>query len=245
MLLLTGRKKQAAVAAASGQYLQSLIGWWALDEASGDAIDSASGGLNLTANATPGTAVGKVATCRTLEAASSQYFNRTSGTNFGCANIAFFWSLWVKWVSQGDARRVFSHAKNDFSFINYELYESGNGGLVFRAWSAGLGGNKAVTYSGALSTGLWYHIVCGQDAPDGNLFIAVNNSTPDTAALAGLIPAAGDGQFNLGRYAAGENSYIDAYIDEVGFWKRAPLVGEIDFQYNAGAGRSYAQTAAV
>lgn len=239
--LPTRRMRSLTASTATGEYLEQLVGWWALDEASGNALDSHTGGLTLTDNNTVGAAEGG----RDLEAGSSEYFNRASGTEFQCGNAtAYTWILWIKPESfpDGGDTTHFSHAKNDFSFIDYEVRGDSP---TLRVWSAGLGANKVATPSGLMSTGTLYMVACGIDAVGGNVWVSKNAGTRGTTALAGMVPGTGSGQFNLGRYAAGEIRYSDGIMRGCAFWKKALTDDQLAWLYNSGTPRTYAEAAAV
>lgn len=224
---------------ASGVFLQDLIGWWQLNEASGNALDSHINSLHLTDNNGISAAEG----ARDFEANSSQFFNRASGTELRCGNIAYTIMVRFRAESSTNDMNIFSHSKNDYSFIDYMLWCPQT--PSFRTWSAGLGGQKSVTYGTNCQLGQWHTIFCGLDAPDGNIFLTIDDATPVTAALAGLVPGTGAGQFNLGRYAAGEIYYYDGLISHYALWKRHLTGAERTWLYNENSGRTYAQVTAA
>ena len=66
-----------------------LVGYWKMDESSGNAADSSGNSYTLTNNATATFAAGKFANAGSLASASSQYFN--TATNMGNIQTASFW----------------------------------------------------------------------------------------------------------------------------------------------------------
>lgn len=239
--LMTAREQPRARSSATGEYLDQLVGWWALDEASGNALDSHTGGLTLTDN----NSVGAAESGRDFEASSSQFFNRASGAEFQCGNIAYTFAFWIKpesFPNFGDTTHL-SHAKNDYSFVDYQFIGDGPQLRVYNSPGGGI--QKTATPSGFMSAGTLYFIAGGLDAVDGNVWVSRNAGTRGTTALAGMVPVTAAGQFNLGRYAAGESFYTDGIIKALGFWKRALTDDELTWLYNGGTPRTYAAAAAV
>lgn len=68
---------------------QGLVGYWKMDESSGNAADSSGNAYTLTNNATATFAAGKFANAGSLASASSQYFN--TATNMGNIQTTSFW----------------------------------------------------------------------------------------------------------------------------------------------------------
>ena len=68
---------------------QGLVGYWKMDESSGNAADSSGNAYTLTNNATATFAAGKFANAASLASASSQYFNTV--TNMGNIQTTSFW----------------------------------------------------------------------------------------------------------------------------------------------------------
>jgi len=68
---------------------QGLVGYWKMDESSGNAADSSGNSYTLTNNATATFAAGKFANAGSLASASSQYFN--TATNMGNIQTTSFW----------------------------------------------------------------------------------------------------------------------------------------------------------
>jgi hypothetical protein len=89
---------------------------------------------------------------------------------------------------------------------------------------------------GSPSINTWYHIVCWHDATADTINIQVNDGTVDSLAHADGVNAGAD-LFLIGGRSSGDAA--NAYIDEVGYWKRVLTSGERTSLYNGGAGITY------
>jgi len=88
---------------------------------------------------------------------------------------------------------------------------------------------------GSRSTGIWYFIEAGRES--GNLFIAVNRGTRNTASFSGTF-FAGTAPFRIGSQNGADWSGL---IDEMYYWSNLsggtlPTSTDLDDIYNAGAG---------
>lgn len=214
----------------------SLISYWKLDEASGDAVD-AHGSNTLTDNNTVGSATGKINNGRQFDKASSRYFSKADNTDLSTGDIDFTISAWVKPASiptVGNYLCIVGKDKASNREFNLELNGDSSGKFNF------FGGNlNQATWGTAPSTGTWYHVIVWHSMTDNQVGIVVNDGTPVTTATTG---AGTDGTafFGIGgREYSGFLSPFDGIIDEVGFWKRLLTSGERTQLYNSGAGLSY------
>lgn len=219
---------------------------YALDEASGNAIDSL-GANNLTDNASVGAAAGKVAGARQFNSASSRYFSLASNATIQAGDIDFTWAGWAYLDSKTTFRLIISKYKAgsssgfDAEYIIY--YDSSADRFLF-----GVGNGVATVATvlannlGSPSTATWYYLVCWHDSVGNTVNIQVSDGAVNSAAAA----AGGHtntGQFDLGARGLGGLPY-DGRLDEWSYWKYIPDTTERTWLYNAGAGRTYAEIAA-
>lgn len=217
--------------------LESLVSYWPLNEASGDAID-AHGSNTLTDTNTVGSAAGKVGNARDFESGSTQYFNIADNADVSTGDIDFTFALWVNLESKGDYR-IFIGKDESGQREYLTFYDLASDRFSFSVFTPTQVDVLANTL-GSPSTATWYFIVCWHDATANTVNIQVNNGTADSTATGGALSASGTAPFRIGaRSTAGSLLPMDGLIDEVGFWKRVLTAPEKTFLYNSGSGRSY------
>ena len=101
------------------------------------------------------------------------------------------------------------------------------------------------TSAGALSTGVWYHLVAtwdGTSDADG-VKLYLNGSEVDSAtASSGTLYTRGTDGFEIGRDPH-NSRYFDGIVDEIGIWNRSLSSTEVEDLYNSGSGLAYPFTA--
>ena len=215
--------------------LTDLISYWKLDEASGTRVDS-HGSNDLTDNNTVGSAAGKIGNAADFEADNSEYLSHVDNDDLSTGDIDFTFSIWF--FAEGYNNFPMLIRKADSAGREYALFYNTGGvfGLTFGVFSAG--GTQTDVNAGNLSTGQWYHIVCGHDSVNNELFLYIDNGTPFTASHSAGVRSTGTGDFQIGA-STDQSLYWDGLIDEVGFWKRRLTTDEIAQLYNSGNGLSY------
>ncbi len=87
---------------------------------------------------------------------------------------------------------------------------------------------------GAPSASNWYLLVGKYDSSTGKIYLKVNNGLVDSATSAGAWD--GTNEFRIGGVAS---YYANAYVDEVGLWKKATTDLEDRTLWNTGTGIQY------
>lgn len=222
--------------------IDSLVGYWKMDEASGDALD-AHGSNNLTeTSGTIGSGTGKINNARDFEDGDTEYFAHTDNTDLSTGDIDFSFFCWVNAESlTGSSGFPVVGSKGwgtggaDQEWI---IFQNGSGQPMAFAVIGAAGGAKQVnnTTFGAISTGSWFFIACGHSASLDEIWISVNGGTPDTLATSNGV---NDGtlDFVIGSSIA-QSLYWDGLIDEFAFFKR-DIRSDLASFYNAGAGLAY------
>jgi hypothetical protein len=220
----------------------SLISYWSLDEASGNALDAHGSNVLTDFTGAIGTAAGKVSGARDFEASSSQFFYCFSNASLICGDIDYTITCWVNLESKGSPTTRLLVCK--YSAANFEyavIYDSGTDRFAFYA---GSGSTKVDANTlGSPSIATWYFIVSRYVASTNTISIQVNDGAVDSQGS--ITAVTGASNFMIGYRDDGGTSYMDGLIDEVGFWKRELTSGESTELYNAGSGRSYAYITAV
>jgi hypothetical protein len=215
----------------------SLISYWKLDEASGDRADS-HGANTLTDNNTVGSTTGKINSAADFASASSEYLSHVDNSDLSTGDIDFTIAAWVYLADLSTFRIIVS--KDDEASGSREYFLEFNGSTfafnLFKATDSQI----TATWSSTPSATTWYYVVGWHDAAANEMYIQVNNGTPDGIATGGSLQASGNAQFMIGaREYSGFPSYWNGRIDEVGFWKRVLTSGERTDLYNSGSGFAY------
>jgi len=223
-----------------------LAAYWQLGEASGTRADSHTNGENLTDNATvtqaDGVGAGQKAAQFTL--LNSEYLSHADDDVLDTGDIDFTIAGWVYLDSTpADVMYIASKGLSATPTLEYRLmWDPGAGLFVFDSWAPDLGSRdraNASTY-GSAPTATWAYVVAWRDKTAGKVRIQVNNGTVDEANIT-VIPAAGNGPFNLGRDAYSSANYWDGRLQAFGFWKRVLTAAERTWLYNSGtSARTYA-----
>lgn len=216
--------------------IDSLVSYWALDEASGTRVDS-HGSNDLTDNNTVGSTTGIISTAADFEASNSEYLSHADNADLSTGDIDFSFSFWVNAESFGSPWRIV--AKGGANDLEYSL--EGYGGAAYWRVTSGTGfaNDTAVqaTNAGTLSTATWYYIVVWHDSVNNQIGICVNDGTPNTASYSAGTYDSG-AEFRIGTFPTYGGDW-DGLIDEVGFWKKVLSSQERTDLYNSGAGLAY------
>lgn len=219
----------------------SLVSYWKLDEASGNAID-AHGTNDLTeTGGTIAATTGKINGCRDFEDIDTEYFEIADNADVSTGDIDFTFAAWVNLESKGANRIIIGKDLNTSGNREYNLYFSDTADRFrFELFSAtDSGTNLSADSLGSPSLATWYFIVAWYDATANTMNIQVNDGTVDSTSKA-TLQASGSAAFRIGARAYPTiEDYWDGLIDEVGFWKRVLTSGERTQLYNSGSGLSY------
>ncbi len=227
--------------------ITSLVAYWALDEASGNASD-AHGSATLTDNGSRGTRTGLVSGARDF-AGTGAAFSRTDDAALSLgADTAFSFAGWA--LTDVDATNRVILAKGGSSGPGtgsaYYLYQSNTGG----AFSLTVGnGSSSATVSDTSAFAflnppynVWHFVAVWHDPATDVLGMQIDNGTPITAAWSGGTQDEA-GNFTFG-YEPNWLLQWDGGLDEWGFWKKVLTSDERTWLYNSGNGRSYADIVA-
>lgn len=217
-----------------------LVAYWRLDETTGTRVDSEPSGTaqDLTMGFTVPSATG-IKTNAALFNGTTKYLFR-SGTDAGPLNGGdrdWTWMTWVKTTTAAANGAVISKGGNNA--YEYLIKITNSTGLRFSLVMNGTavaGPYVGVDWSGTITDGVWYCVFAWFDASADLMFIQVNNGTPVSASNT-LIPVSNTQIFFIGTDAS--NNFVNAAVDETGFWDRELTSGERSYLYNGGLGRTY------
>ncbi len=215
----------------------SLISYWKLDEASGDALD-AHGSNDLTDTNTVGSATGKINNARDFENDNTEYFSHADNSDLTTGDIDFTFACWVQFES-GNVSTILNKGDGGSGGGNYEY------GLIF--WSDSLLYFDVRNSVGALgevgdvttrTTGVWYWVCVWHDSVANTLNLQVNAETVNSVSWTTGVDGVLGHPFQIGR-GLGSGRSMDGLIDEAAFWKRVLTSDERAEIYNSGSGLSY------
>lgn len=226
----------------------SLALWLAMDEASGDPLDSHTNSYDFTVvTLDPLTATAKVGDNARLYVAAS---NRASGR----ANAAEAWRMgtsdmtiafWVKFTafSTGVIQTIIGCGATSNTDEGYTINVLDDGtGMQVKFGNGTTRVNHLFDFDTALSTGTWYYIIVEWDR-DGDAAVWKNDikesTTTDISSLS-ASDIASDQDLQIGRKPTGGLS-LDAALDEIPIYNRLLTCGEKTWLYNDDSGRAYSE----
>ena len=230
-------------AATSYPLLDDLIGYWNLDEASGQRNDSHTNALHLLDNNTVGVSSGggpDSGDAADFEADSGENLSRTSESLLQTGNVDFAVAAWVWLESKGAEARTLL-AKRDSGSGEFTIVHET---VSDRFWFYNVDEIDSVkaTSFGSPALNTWYFLVAWQDTTAGTWNISVNDGAVDSAIIS--APVVDSSTFRIGGQYPGTSWWMDGRIAYVGFWKRTLTAAERTWLYNSGSGRDYAAVAA-
>ena len=206
----------------------NLVGWWSLDETSGDRADS-HGAFTMTDVNTVGSTTGVQSNA--TNHASGEYLTHAAG--LGLHGASFTVGAWIR--ADDLLRR---HVLTEYNPPpNYEFLLRVEGGGTVQFFLASAGTHFFGVYAtnhGAISTGTWYFVVAWHDDAANEIGVSVN----DVSNTAGwtYTHVEGTGPFRIGETWTGR-------IDEAFAFNDVLTPAERTWLYNSGSGRAYSEVA--
>jgi hypothetical protein len=214
----------------------SLISYWKLDEASGNALD-AHGSNELTDVNTVGSATGKILNARDFERGSVEYFTHVDNASLSVGDIDWTWGMWVQLESKSASSHYFVSKGADAYLVRWN---AGSDRFEVLLYTGSAYITATANNFGAPSTGVWYYILAWHDATENSLTIQVNNGTIDQVSTSGGFSPDTAGDLVIGDYSTPALGFShDGLLDEIGFWKRVLTTQERTDLYNSGSGFAY------
>ena len=219
-----------------------LISWWKLNEGVGDRLDSASSNT-LTSNSAVQAVVGQINTAASFVRSSGHYLAVSDNASLSVSTTTDFTiSAWVNLRTNTATMAIIAKGEGPADEDEeYALILNSGATLRYRfevddgASGSAKGTVDADTF-GAPGTGTYQFVVCWWDAGASMLNIQVNNgginSSSYTSGITDTVRP-----FHIGAFSnTGAATFLDARVDEVGFWKRLLTTQEKTDLYNAGKG---------
>lgn len=226
--------------------LTSLISYWKMDEASGNAVDAHNGNV-LTAENAPPSVAGLINTARGFTAASSQDFVRNSNSSLQTGDIDFTLMCWVYLTDLTTVQTIIAKYGDDSSNAEYALFFNGAADasrrFAFTVVDAAQNQTTVVAENfNAPDAATWYQVWCWHDAVLDTLNIAVVDVDEieylDSVAYSAGV-AVSTAPFRVGALGNTAGLFYSGRVDEVAFWKRTVTGGERVTMRNGGVGLAY------
>ncbi len=220
----------------------NLISWWKLDETSGTRYD-AHGSNNLSDINTVGYAVGKKGNAADFEFSNSEYLKINDNASLSFGDESFTIVGWVKFESLTNPSQMIV-TKYDYGYPKkeYALHKADNSPrLYFRVSWDGTNEERVMSNTfGDLSINVWYFFAGIHDSVNDKLIIYVNDKSDTINYSNGCND--NTSPFAIGAFfqSGTAKSFMDGYIDEVAMWRKALTADELEWLYNSGNGRTYA-----
>ncbi|MFA4881115.1 MAG: LamG domain-containing protein [Candidatus Doudnabacteria bacterium] len=226
--------KGAGVKVGSSQEEQNasdgLVGYWKMDEASGNPVDSSGNGSTLTNTGTATFASGKFGNTASLNG-SSQYFYVADNAILSLTGDVVL-SAWIYADSITGSHDIVG--KWDGANESYLLSLEGD---ELRMWADSVL-NYKTTDAANLAISTWYFVTGVYDASEGKVRLYVNG-TEQAGTITGTIPTSigdtGDRlQIGAEDSTGGAANYFDGYIDDVKIYNKARSAEQIRRDYESG-----------
>jgi Concanavalin A-like lectin/glucanases superfamily len=218
----------------------SLVAYWKLDEASGNALALPSSTFDLTDTNTCGTGTGKINGARDFIPGNSEHFTHADHADLSAGNRDWWFGCWFKADSFSGFPVIVSKGWGGSPGGTREwiiYFDTGTAHFAADDGLAVITQPDIASSLGALSTGTWYRIDVWHDATANVLRMAINNGTVNEQAWTNGINDS-TAAFVIGA-SPSQSLYWDGLIDEAGWWLRIPSAQDLTDLYNGGAGLSY------
>lgn len=168
-----------------GALSNGLVGYWKMDETSGNRTDSSGNGFTLTDTNTVTSNAGKFGTSGQFTAANTEYLTIADNSTLSMGDVDFTVSAWVYHDSEGANRVILGKYGGDASANTEYLLFYGTAADRFR-FMVGDGtapGEISVSADGfgAPTTGTWYFVVGWHDSKNSLIGISVNGVESTTS----------------------------------------------------------------
>lgn len=212
-----------------------MVGWWPLNEASGDALD-ANGSNNMTQVGTITRVSGKLSNAADFD--PNEHFHTSTATPNGGNNdwcVAFWFNPDL--VANADILCTCGqYNSGSISGYNFSitLKSASTIGIdlgVASVW-------QSVESSATISAGNWYFCEAYYIASTNTLGIRINNGTPDETVITGTPQNVTSPSLIIGAQRSGYGGF-NGKMDEVVAWNRVLTSTESDGLWNDGAGVAY------
>ncbi len=210
-----------------GSLNTGLVSYWNFNEATGATVLDNHGSNNLIDAGGCTSQPGHVAPTSLARGfnGSSQYLAIGDGSQVGLnpGNSSFTISCWVYLNSKAATQTIIGKtlAPPAYPDAYFLQYSQASDKFLWVIADTALGYHQLPLSSfGSPPINTWIFIVAWLDASANKIYAQVNNGAVDMLDLAGAIPNASPGNFQIGAYGYPEAQLLNGRIDAVGFWNR-------------------------
>lgn len=202
-------------------------------------LDFVKRGLHLSDRGTVGAGAGNVgAVAADFELDNSEALYLETGLTMG--STSFFVQAWVKLESEGADAFIIGEDETSDSDMFWSLrYDTSSDTFIMKVSADGAVVYEA-TWSEAVTTGAWYHVIGWFDLVNLTVSIVVNGGTiVTTTGVSGALNHTSSAPFNIGARGAtatGGGGFLDALVEHCAIWTTDLTVALKDSLYNAGSG---------
>ncbi len=219
----------------SSPLLTGLISYWKLDDVSGNAIDSHTGGNNGTVTGATQGSTGKLGTSYTF--GSGKYVSCGNPTNLSFTTAGTI-SAWIYPTALTGDKCIVSKEDYDGDLTGYNLFlhEASIGVELANATPDAyqfVDGTGTIT----IQQNQWQFVVLTWNSTTVKIYY--NGTTAVKSASQTIVPISNVIDFQIGGNAVLTTCNFIGKIDEVGVWNRALTQNEVLFLYNSGNGFAY------
>lgn len=224
--------------------LDSLRGYWKLDETSGTVVTDAVGIQNgtRTAGVTVG-ATGKLGYANTFNL-SADVINISYNTNTVPKGADFSFTAWIKLDSLpsvvGHENYIFQQNVGASPWSAHWIHVDDADDKITVGSRNTSGTTYNVRSTAALEVGTWYHVVFVNPGDGADLILYINGA--DVSADAGTFSGTlyeGLSNTCIGNAYGGAGTQFEGTIDSPAIWGRVLTSGEVTTLYNSGNGKTY------
>lgn len=218
----------------------SLVGYWKLDESSGNREDSV-GSNTLTDNNTVAGASGLVhGTAGSFASASSEYLSIADNAALSMGDIDFWIAGWVYPTTDSGSLMTIVTKNAAVANREYRLYLHRQALNDYRpTWLAMLNNTSSqfILWPSAINQNAWHFLAVYHDSINNLIGLSVDGSAFTTAAYSAGV-ADSTSAFEIGRLAETSGNFFNGRVGPVMVGKNyVPTSSDIAFLYNNGLGR--------
>lgn len=222
--------------------LNNLVGYWKLDETSGNRADSI-GTNNFADNASVSYEAAKISNGAKFDRSADNYLSIADNADVSLgADTDFTICFWVKIPNFTTSYQglICKRATSGSTTVEYEIYYGNASGTFSFFLSNGSTTSPTASVTvGSFSTSTLYFVCAWHDSAANTINLQINNGTVSSQSWSGGTQN-GTAPLILSRlWATDAANDSNATLDELGFWKRVLTSDERTELYNSGTGKTY------
>lgn len=231
--------------------LDSMVGYWDLDETTGDRLDShnfndleratdfptvmiyPSGDISFSTNGIRRGA---------LEISGRVGLATNDSSDLSMGNFDFAIACWVKILNTVPNASFLIYSKNNTTPNNIEYQLFHDKGINFSRFRCRIGSGSSSTLGASLFETVlnqWYFVVLQHDATNNLIILNINNGSSIETFSHTTGSHNSSGKFYIGANVSSLGLNANYLVDEVAIWKRLLTASEINALHNNGKGRTY------